>query len=252
RGRLRLGFTPSAPYLALPRIVRRLRRSHPGLECVLREASSGEQLDALRAGGLDVGILRIPEHIHGRLATLSRDRTRPAGGQRHQREHARGARTSPPAGSTDATDVLPGLVCRLFCEERFVAVLPPDHRLARRREVALADLASDPFILISRRTVPAVYDQILGACHAAGFTPRVAQEATQRHTVVALVASGMGVSLLPESTAQLRVPDVIYRPLAGAPLRSVLAIAWLERRPSPAVRAFLAAAASHKIRAPRR
>jgi DNA-binding transcriptional LysR family regulator len=138
------------------------------------------------------------------------------------------------------------------CEERFVAVLPPGHRLSRRKEVALADLAADPFILVARRTVPGVYDQILGACHAAGFTPRVTQDATQPHTVVALVASGMGVSILPESSAQLRVPDVVYRPLAGTSLRSILAIAYLERNRSPAVRAFLAAAASNKIVAPRR
>jgi hypothetical protein len=62
----------------------------------------------------------------------------------------------------------------------------------------------------------------------------------------------MGVSVLPESTAHLRVPDVVYRPLAGAPLRSVLAIACLERNRSTAVRAFLAAAASNKIGGPRR
>jgi DNA-binding transcriptional LysR family regulator len=209
-GRLRVGFTPTAPYLALPAVVRLLRRNHPEIECILRESSSADQLHALEAGALDVGILR------------------------------------PPAAPRS------GLVCRPFSEERFVAVLPPDHRLSRRKEVALADLAADPFILVARRTVPGVYDQIVAACHAAGFSPRVSQDATQPHTVVALVASGMGVSVLPESTAQLRVPDVAYRPLAGAPLRSILATAYLATNRSRAVRAFLAAAASNKIVTPRR
>jgi len=237
RGRLRIGFTPSAPYLALPSVVRRLRRSHPDIECVLREASSGEQLESLGAGNLDVGILRVPEHLEAQVIGLRDSISGPP---------------RPRNRKTDAPGLPPGLVFRSFCEERFVAVLPPGHRLARRKEVALADLAADPFILVSRRTVPGVYDQILRACHAAGFAPRVTQDATQPHTVVALVASGMGVSVLPESTAQLRVPDVVYRPLAGAPLRSVLAIACLERNRSAAVRAFLAAAASNKISGPRR
>lgn len=199
-GRLRIGFTPSAPHHVLPALVRAFRRSHPDVTCLLSEAGSDEQIERLLAGDLDVGILR------------------------------------PPAVAP------PRLVCRRFLEEPFVAVLPRDHRLAGRRAIALADLATDPFVLIARRVVRAVHDQILGACAAAGFVPAVVQEGTHIHSVVGLVATGLGVSILPASAASLGLRDVVCRPLRHNPLTTVVAVATLGEPPTPAAAAFVATA----------
>src|SRR5262245_58162879 len=170
-GRLRIGFTPSAPHHVLPALMRTFRRQHPAISCVLTEASSEEQVRQILEGELDVGILRPPA-------------VRPA-----------------------------TLVCTTFLEEPYVAVLPKNHRLASARAVSLADLSSEPFVLIARRVVAAIHDQIVAACIEAGFTAHVAQEATHIHAVVALVAAGCGVSLLPKSAAELGVRDVVRRPL---------------------------------------
>jgi DNA-binding transcriptional LysR family regulator len=59
-GRIRVGFTPSAPYDVLPGLLRRFRRSNPDVETELVEASSRQQLDRLRRGSLDAGLLRPP------------------------------------------------------------------------------------------------------------------------------------------------------------------------------------------------
>jgi DNA-binding transcriptional LysR family regulator len=182
-GRLRIGFTPSAPYHLLPSIMRAFRRAHAGIECVLSEASSEEQLDQLAAGGLDVGILRPPR------------------------------------------DCPASIVCETFLEEPFVAVLPRGHRLLARRTVSLRDLSAEPFVLVARRVVTLVYDQILSACNAAGFTPRIVQEGSQIHAVAGLVAAGCGVSVLPESVTRLRFPNVQYRPLRQTTLSTVMAVA---------------------------
>ena len=199
-GRLRVGFTPSAPHHVLPALMRTFRRRHPAVTCVLSEASSDEQVRLLLDGDLDVGILRPPA-------------------------------TSPPA-----------LLCTTFLEEPYVAVLPRNHRLARARAISLADLSSEPFVLIARKIVAAIHDQILAACAAAGYTVRIGQEATHIHAVVALVAAGCGVSLLPESAAELGVRDVVCRPLKHTTLRTVMAVAHLRHTTSPAVRAFVQAA----------
>ena len=196
-GRLRIGFTPSAPYHLLPAIMRAFRRAHAGIECVLTEASSEEQLDQLAAGGLDVGILRPPRHCPS------------------------------------------SVVCETFLEEPFVAVLPRGHRLLARRAVSLRDLSGEPFVLVARRVVTLVYDQILSACAAAGFTPRVVQEGSQIHAVAALVAAGCGVSVLPESVTRLHFPNVEYRPLRQTTLSTVMAVAHREDA-SPPVLAFVA------------
>jgi len=139
----------------------------------------------------------------------------------------------PPAAPT------PRLVCRRFLDEPFVAVLPRDHRLAARRTVALTQLAGEPFVLIARRVVRAVHDQILAACGAAGFTPTVVQESTHIHSVAGLVASGLGVSILPASAASLGFHDVVCRPLRGAALTTVMAVATLDPPSTPAASAFV-------------
>jgi len=62
-GRVTLGFTAASSYAALPRLMALLRRDAPGIEVTLREMVTGDQIAALRAGGIDVGLLRpfLPE-----------------------------------------------------------------------------------------------------------------------------------------------------------------------------------------------
>jgi len=207
-GRLRIGFTPSAPHHVLPALMQTFRRQHPAISCMLAEASSEDQVRQILEGELDIGILRPPA---GRPATL---------------------------------------VCTTFLEEPYVAVLPRSHRLASARAVSLSDLSSDPFVLIARRVVAAIHDQIVAACVEAGFTAHVAQEATHIHAVVALVAAGCGVSLLPKSAAELGVRDVVCRPLKHTSLQTVMAVAHLRHAASPAVRAFVQSAVrAHENRA---
>src|SRR5262252_5798689 len=59
-GRLRIGFTPSAPHHVLPALMQTFRRQHPAIGCVLAEASSEDQIRQIFEGELDVGILRPP------------------------------------------------------------------------------------------------------------------------------------------------------------------------------------------------
>ena len=57
-GRLRIGFSPSAPHHVLPKLMRAFRRRHPTIECVLNEMPSDAQIAQLIDGEIDVGILR--------------------------------------------------------------------------------------------------------------------------------------------------------------------------------------------------
>ena len=61
--------------------------------------------------------------------------------------------------------------------------LPELHPLAGRGAVELANLADDPFVLFPRELEPQTYDSYVGACVAAGFAPRVAQQKRRRHPV---------------------------------------------------------------------
>lgn len=59
-GRIRVGFTPSAPHHVLPALLRDFRRRCPAIEPELVEMSSGDQLGSIERGALDVGLLRPP------------------------------------------------------------------------------------------------------------------------------------------------------------------------------------------------
>lgn len=93
------------------------------------------------------------------------------------------------------------------------AVVQADSALARRRRVALADLAQQPFVMYSASEAANLRGFVMLACQRAGFTPRIVQEAVQVQTLISLVESGIGVALVP-SRAQRCAPDgVAFRRL---------------------------------------
>ena len=136
----------------------------------------------------------------------------------------------------------------LFREEMLVA-LPADHALAARPRVALAALAEETFILYPRRNGRALYDDIVGACQAAGFNPRVGQEAPQMGSTITLVASGIGISIVPASMIYLATPGVTYRPIDGAAPRAPMSLVHVDVASSAVARAFVAVVRSHLRRA---
>lgn len=128
-----------------------------------------------------------------------------------------------------------GLICEPILREEFVAVLPPAHRLAKRRELPLGELAGEPFVHFPRVVAPALYDQVGDICRRAGFQPRVVQEAQEWLTILGLVEAGLGVSLVPDSFRRLRWGGVQYRPLAPPREFTDVFVCRREASPAPAV-----------------
>ena len=60
---------------------------------------------------------------------------------------------------------------------------------------------------------PGLYDDVVSFCRAAGFSPRVEQEAIQMQTIISLVSAELGVALIPASLTNLRRTGVIYKAL---------------------------------------
>jgi DNA-binding transcriptional LysR family regulator len=131
----------------------------------------------------------------------------------------------------------PPLVCEQLCSEPLVAVLPAAHPLARRRTLHLGALSAEPFVFFPRRLGPAFHDRLAACCTAAGFTPRIAQEATQWQTIVALVEAGMGVSLAPAGVRKFGWRGVATVPVPGA--KTAIFMCRRDEEPSPAVFCFL-------------
>lgn len=134
--------------------------------------------------------------------------------------------------------VEPGVRYAALMHEPLVAALPAQRRWPQK--LGLASLAHEPFILFPRHAGIGLYDLIVGYCRAAGFTPRIEQEAIQMPTIVSLVAAGMGVALVPASLRHMRRTGVVYRPLTETSPLMEVGLAWREGDEEPAVAAFVA------------
>ncbi|MFJ3055312.1 LysR family transcriptional regulator [Herbaspirillum sp. NPDC087042] len=125
---------------------------------------------------------------------------------------------------SNATD----LNLRVIEVERFVAVLPKDHRLAAAPSLRLEELAEESFLVFPAGKSPSLHSKFLMACDEAGFSPRVSTEAWQMASMVSLVAAGLGVTLLPAQVKNSPHKDVVYKELTNASrhLELEIAAAW--------------------------
>jgi molybdate transport repressor ModE-like protein len=199
-GRLRLASFQSAGATLVPRAVAAFRDRHPGVELAMIEAEPQAATEHLLAGEIDLALVYDYEPIR---SMLDRD--------------------------LDLTVLL---------EDPYDVILPRGHVLAERESLRLADLADDSWIAASDRSG---CRQILErACQDAGFEPRVAFEADETMAAQALVAAGVGVTLLPRLGLTTVNPGVVVRPL---PPRALVRRIWAARPASayrsPACEAML-------------
>jgi len=120
-----------------------------------------------------------------------------------------------------------------------VAVLPDTHPAAAESRVPLEALAEEPWVLFPPNLRSRYLELVVEACAARGFTPRVAQEASQMNTLAALVGAGFGVTLLPTVVANRPRAGIVVRPLAGEAPRMPLDVIWRPAGLSPAAERFL-------------
>jgi len=133
-----------------------------------------------------------------------------------------------------------GVSGRRLATEPLLIALPTNHPLARQSAIALADLRDEGFVTYPAERHAGLYDEMLRLCHAAGFEPRIVQEANEISTICAIVAAGLGVAVVPSSATTIALQSVVYRELAdpGAVLERW--VVWRERVALGAVTAFVA------------
>jgi DNA-binding transcriptional LysR family regulator len=120
--------------------------------------------------------------------------------------------------------------------------LPATHAFAAGGAdgLPLAALAAETFVVSRRHSGPGLYDAIIAACHAAGFSPRISQEAPRIVSTLNLVASGLGIALVPASLRRMQMDGVAYRALHGMPQpRAPLLLATRRADTSAVVRRFI-------------
>jgi DNA-binding transcriptional LysR family regulator len=199
-GRVRLASFPSAGATIMPEAIARFRERHPGVELTLEPAEPEPSLMKLRTGEVDVALDITAGY-------------RPAGDDAIERVH-------------------------LLDDPMYVA-LPKGHPLARKRNLKLAELAEESWILGSTGSCPDT-SIFLRSCQLAGFEPRVAFNSDDYFAIQGFVAAGMGASLIPDLALISVRDDIVVRSLgARPPVRVIWAATVRDSYCSPAKQAML-------------
>lgn len=197
-GRISIGFTATSAVPVLGVLLAEAEEHLPGVDIHLEELVTKAQLARLRAGSVDLGLLR-------------------------------------PSG------LPPGYASRLVHQERLVLALRADDPLAARSEaIAPSELAGADVVMYSR--APARY--LFDLCSAVLVNVPVCEthHVTQVHTMLALVAAGRGIAIVPESAAATPPEGVVFRALAGCERPVVqMHAAWLPDSTNPALHRALGA-----------
>ncbi len=113
-----------------------------------------------------------------------------------------------------------------FHAEPFVACVPERHACAKARSLQLDRLQDDDFVLFAQAASPDYYQSIVATCLSAGFNPKVRHEVRHWTSVVACVANGMGVALVPRSLKTFRVQGAVFVPLRDPGIPSETWCIW--------------------------
>lgn len=196
RGSLSIGGGATATTYLLPPLLGRFHELHPAIRIFVREQGSQSVADAVAAGELDLGVVTEPI------------RQRPGPGR---------------------------LAVEPWVEDELLLIVPPDHRLRRRKTFRWADLEGDALVLFEAGTaVRALIDRRLAA---AGLHTETVMELRSIESIKQMVAQGIGAGFVSRFAVGPRQHTLACR--EGALKRRLALIYPQGRSPAPAARTFL-------------
>ena len=133
----------------------------------------------------------------------------------------------------------PGVVTQLIKKDRLVVALPEGHDLATGKGVFIRELVGLPLMMYSTGEARYFYDLVLRLFDSVGTRPNIAQIASQIPALLALVAAGLGVTLVPATAMEFTPRGVVFEEITGANglsnlNHSDMYLAWDESSTNPA------------------
>lgn len=207
RGTLSIGYGSLTLLHPLFRAaVKQFRESYPDVTLSLVEAASGDQPKALATGRIQAGFM----HFGPRAAVLRKQRS---------------AETL--AQDQTVLDWFRIQNCGLG------VALPSDHRLARRKSIGLAELASEQFIVVPGSSRSPAFGLPHDLCQKAGFEPQIVQEVSTVTSQLNLVSVGMGIALMPTGRHFLYPASVTVVPLEDVVYSTAFIFGWVKGKRTP-------------------
>lgn len=129
---------------------------------------------------------------------------------------------------------------REICSDPLVAVVPSGSPFAGRARIDIADLRNERFVCLPQNSGTGLRQLFAGLCWDQGFSPIVVQEARELSTVIALVAAGLGVAIVPATMRCIQTAGVRYVDLGDASAHASLYLMHNEEEMSPLKTRFIA------------
>ena len=118
---------------------------------------------------------------------------------------------------------------QLLLREPLCALVHRAHPLARQQSISLQALANEPFVFFDPQVGTALYSDILALLQRHNIQPWINQEVGEAMTILGLVATGLGVSILPASFQRVRLAEVVWLPLEEQDALSEMWLVWAKQ-----------------------
>lgn len=222
RGELVIGGGATATTYLLPPALRDFHRRYPAIRLRVREQGSRAVLDGVMAGELDLGIVTL-------------DRTLTAASVRRAAGSAKSARGAATRGSPEARTG--GLDLEPWIEDELLLLVPPEHRLAKRKSYRWKDLEGEPLVLFEPGT--AVRELIDQSLARAGVQAIIVMELRSIDAIQQMVRQGIGMGFVSRwalsGSSTVRALRCAEDPL----VRELALVTRADRVASAAARAFI-------------
>lgn len=134
---------------------------------------------------------------------------------------------------------LPELDYLPVLSDRFILVMAEDHPLAAKDVVSIEDLRDEPFVTLSMNQYWLGQAKLLVECHAHAFRPKPALEVADIFMQLAMVARGVGVALVNESSRNALPVGVVMRPVRELQISLDVELVWMRANTDPLLADFI-------------
>lgn len=133
----------------------------------------------------------------------------------------------------------PEIKSEILFEEELMAVVPKNHPLAKKTVIEQKHLEHEPVILYPMRPRPNYCDHILALFSKQNIKLNVIQTVQELQTTLGLIASGVGISIVPVSVKKMRSEDVIYIPFKEKHMTSPVVMMYRDQEPQDELLQFI-------------
>lgn len=203
-GNLRIGFTGAIELEKdkFPAFIKKFRSHNPNVDLSLVRLNLGPLLQALTRGDLDIIFTFSPE-------------------------------------IEDIPDIK-WEKCPLYpLSMPMCVVVPMEHAIANYDKINLAELAQQPFVVLSLTESPSMHNHLHRLCISHGFHPNITSEAPLLENLLLLIETGIGISILSRHTQAFAGPNLRFIEIENYDFPVDRVVAWKKANPNPLIPLFL-------------